>query len=91
MAIINGIRIVEAIKEAPMQTVMGIVVGFSIWVGMWIMSAEIVHASLVAEDRHHMAVTERDQEESDQYHALVREMHETLIRIDENVKHLKNN
>ena len=90
MAIINGIRIVEALKEAPMQTVIGIVVGFSIWVGLWIVSSEAVHADMYAKGKSFTELTRVHREESDRYHALVRDMHETLIRIDENVKVLKN-
>ena len=57
---------------------------------MWIVSAEAVHADMYAKGKSFIEITKHHQEESDMYHEMVREMHETLIRIDENVKHLKN-
>lgn len=76
---LDGIRLVEYLIQKPLQTVVGLLLAAVIWLGVLALQVDKVHAEIARDQK----VTEKYQEEQDSMYTL-------LIRIDENVKHLKN-
>jgi len=86
---LNSIKLLEALKESPMQTIVGVLVGSVLWLGAWTITSDSLHAAI----QHQQELTDTSlrsmHSESKKYHALVDSMNVMVVRIDENVKHLK--
>ena len=74
----TGIRIVEAVVQKPLQALVGLLLTAIIALSVFAIQADKVHAEII-----------KDQEVTDKYQTQQDEMYEMVIRIDENVKQLK--
>lgn len=74
----NGIKLVDAVIDKPLQSIVGLIVAAVIYLFVLANQAQVAHAEI-----------NKDQEVTAKYQEQQDEMYEILIRVDENVKQLK--
>ena len=74
----NSFQLLEVLTKRPLEAVVAILLGATVWLAMFAMQAKVVHAE-----------QDKDQEVTEKYQLQQDTMMELVIRIDENVKQLK--
>ena len=75
---LNGIRVVEEFLTRPLHALLGVMFAAVVYLGVVTVTAGKLHAEQA-----------KDQEVTQKYHDQVDEIYDMVIRIDENVKILK--
>lgn len=72
---VNSFELLDILIKKPLYAVIGLLMGTSVWLFMFAMHADIVHAEIA-----------KDQEITEKYQVQQDVILELVIRIDENVK-----